>query len=46
MLASFQAWLAQPFNSNMSATKWLAFAGLLIAISIFWRIVLSHLDEI
>lgn len=46
MLAAFQAWLAQPFSANMSAQKWLAFFGLLIAISIFWRIVLSHLNEI
>lgn len=46
MLSNFQSWLSQPFNSNMSAPKWFAFVGLLIAILIVWGIVLRHLREV
>lgn len=46
MLSSFQSWLSQPFSTNMSAARWLAFVGLLLAIWIFWTIVLKHLEEV
>ncbi len=46
MLSSFQSWLAQPFNGSMSAGRWFAFVGLLIAFLIIWGIILRHLREV
>jgi len=45
MIEAFSDWIKQPFQADMSAQRWLAFVGLLLAILIFWRIVLSHLES-
>ena len=45
MIDGFKAWLDHPFRADMSAQRWLAFVGLLLAILVFWRIILSHLES-
>jgi hypothetical protein len=42
MWANFKTWLAGPFSANMDAFHWFLFFGLLIAISILWKLVLRH----
>ena len=42
MWANFKTWLASPFSTNMDAFHWFLFFGLLIAISILWKLVLRH----
>lgn len=46
MVSSFQSWLNQPFDGSMSAGRWFAFVGLLIAILMIWGVVLRHLSEV
>ena len=43
MWSQFLAWLAMPFKTDMSAQRWFAFVGLLIAILIVWSYVLREL---
>lgn len=38
---SFQAWLAQPFSTNMSAAQWFLFFGLIMVIALLWHIILQ-----
>lgn len=45
MLAKIKAWHADPFGSDMSATEWFLFIGLLIVCVILWRILLAHIIE-
>jgi hypothetical protein len=37
------AWLRQPFKAEGTAIDWFLFFGLLIVISVIWRIILGHL---
>ena len=46
MFAEFKAWLDSPFSTGMSATRWFAFVGLLLAVIILWSIILKHMSEI
>lgn len=46
MLSDFRNWLDSPFNSGMSASRWFAFVGLLLAITILWGIVLRHMSDL
>lgn len=46
MLASFKAWLDQPFSTGMTATRWFAFVGLLLVIMMFWGTILAHMREL
>lgn len=46
MLEAVKDWVNSPFDWNMSAPRWFAFFGLLIAISLMWNIVLRHLREV
>jgi hypothetical protein len=45
-VAALQEWLKQPFDQGMSAYRWLAFVGLIIACAVIWHIILSHLAEV
>jgi hypothetical protein len=44
MLAQFKTWLDSPFSGNMSALRWFAFVGLLLAISGVWSLILKHFE--
>ena len=46
MLSEFKTWIDSPFTSGMSATRWFAFVGLLLAITILWSIILHHMSEL
>lgn len=39
---AIEQWLADPFHSNMDATDWLLFVGLLLVAVALWNIFLSH----
>jgi hypothetical protein len=43
MLNKFKAWYAKPYSSDQSVTGWALFVLLLIALSIFWKMILSHI---
>ena len=45
MMAEFQAWLKAPFSPGMSAAQWFLFAGLLIAISAAWHLILRTITD-
>lgn len=45
-MQNFQDWINQPFSATMSAPKWFAFVGLLLAIMMIWGVVLRHLTEV
>jgi len=46
MLAQFKAWIDSPFTTGMSAQRWFAFVGLLLAITIIWSIILHHMSDL
>jgi hypothetical protein len=46
MLAEFKNWLDSPFTSGMSATRWLAFVGLVLAAILFWSVILKHMGDL
>lgn len=46
MLQRFKNWWAKPFNSDMDATGWFLFFGLLIVISVLWGLVIREIKEI
>ncbi len=42
----FKSFMAQPFSGDqMSALDWFWFMGLIIVISIAWRLILTHIEE-
>ena len=43
---TFKSWLDSPFTSGMSATRWLAFVGLLLAAMMFWGVILKHMGDL
>ena len=45
MVQEFKNWLNSPFNSGMSASKWFAFVGLLLAITMVWGVILKRIEE-
>lgn len=45
MWDKFKAWAAQPFSTDMSATEWFLFIGLLIVITAMWNVILFHLTR-
>ena len=45
MLHKFTAWIEEPFNSQMSAVRWIAWVGLIVAALMFWGMVLKLLEE-
>lgn len=45
-MSSFTAWLQQPFNSQMSAIRWVAWVGLILAAMILWGQVLRLVEEV
>lgn len=45
MLDKVKAWWLHPFDSSMDATGWFAFIGLLIIVSLGWRLILAHILE-
>lgn len=46
MIASFKAWLDQPFTTSMSAKSWFLFVGLLLVIMMFWGTIIGHMREL
>lgn len=40
MLDDMRDWFSHPFSADMSALHWFAFIGLLIFISVGWRLIL------
>lgn len=40
-----KSWAAQPFQTDMSATGWFLFFGLLIIISVGWNLIFRHIAE-
>lgn len=46
MLEKLKDWYRKPFNSDMDATGWFLFFGLLIAISVLWGLVIREIKEI
>lgn len=45
MLARIKNWFADPFSSEMDATSWFLFIGLIIVCVVLWRIILGHILE-
>ncbi len=45
MLANIQSWWNQPYQDNMSATRWFLFAGLMIIAGIIWTIIIKNLTD-
>lgn len=45
MFSGFKAWYAEPYQSDMSATKWFLFFGLILLILAVWKIIVWHLME-
>jgi hypothetical protein len=43
-IAAFQAWLKQPFSTDMPAKDWFLFFGLLIVISVMWHMILRLIE--
>lgn len=41
----FKKWIAKPFSTDMSATGWFEFIGLLLVILVLWRFILLHLER-
>jgi len=46
MLSQFKSWMDSPYTSGMSATRWLAFVGLLLAAMLFWSVILRHMGDL
>lgn len=44
MMENFKEWLSAPYKDEMDAWHWFLFIGLLIAISVAWRLILKHLQ--
>ena len=43
---SFREFMAKPFSSDdMDAGHWFLFIGLLIVITIIWRLIFQHIQE-
>ena len=45
MWNNLKAWYARPFTSDMDATHWFYFFGLLLVIGVLWRLILAHIEE-
>jgi hypothetical protein len=45
MIQEFLAWLKMPFESGMSATRWFAWVGLILAAIAIWSMVLRLLED-
>lgn len=45
LASNFMAWLKQPFSPTMSAFRWFLFFGLIIMISVAWKLVLIPIEE-
>lgn len=45
MFDGVKSWLQKPYSEDMTAFDWFLFFGLLIAISVLWRIILAHVLE-
>lgn len=43
MWASFQTWLAQPFQAEQSAWRWFLFLGMFVVFMALWRVILAHI---
>ena len=41
MLTDFQTFLKQPFASNMPASQWFLFLGLLLIIMLMWHMIIQ-----
>lgn len=44
-MKGFVDWLNDPFDQDMSAMRWFAFVGLLIAITMAWGLILKYMRE-
>lgn len=42
MLDKFKAWYAKPFDTGQSVTGWALFLLMIMVVSIFWKLILSH----
>ena len=45
-MSGFVGWLNQPFSTDMSAARWFAWVGLLLAALIIWTMVLKNLEAL
>jgi hypothetical protein len=45
-MQNFQAWLKQPFSSSMSVAGWFWFFGLILAITVIWKLILIPIEEV
>jgi hypothetical protein len=43
--AGLKTWYAQPYKTDMTATKWFMFVGLLLVILAVWKVIIYHLQE-
>lgn len=43
MLESLTAFLQRPFKAEMTALDWFLFIGLILAMMIAWRLILTHI---
>lgn len=43
---AFKDFWNKPFDSDMSATRWFLFFGLLIVISVMWSLVIREVTEL
>jgi len=45
MFAAASQWYKQPYQDNMSVTKWFLFTGLLIVIGMVWSIIIHTMTD-
>lgn len=43
--AGLKTWYAQPYQSNMTGTKWFLFVGLILLILAVWKVIIWHLQD-
>lgn len=46
MWSNFKDWLSQPYSDDMDAAHWFYWLGLIIVLSVLWRLILNHLKEL
>lgn len=43
--AGLKTWYNEPYQSNMSATRWFLLVGLILLCLAIWRVIVWHLQE-
>lgn len=43
--AGLKTWYAEPYQPNMTATRWFLFVGMIILVLAIWKVIIYHLQE-